>query len=540
MIRIEEIALGIDHHESDLKDRIATILGINTNYPVSYSVVKRAIDSRNKRNITFVYSVDVHIEGEKDFFDSLNNLSETIKTNVKKHRVRLYEPYSYSIKSVIPGSAKKSPIVVGTGPSGLFCGLVLAKAGLNPLIVERGRDVDARIKDVDAFFASGKLNTESNIQFGEGGAGTFSDGKLNTLINNPRTKYIFEEFIANGAPEEIAWNAKPHIGTDRLIEFVKNMRKKIIAYGGRILFDTCLSDIKVENGMLVAAVLNREQEVLTDDLIIATGHSARDTYEMLYKRGLEIKAKPFAIGVRIEHKAEKINKARYHDFYKHPSLPAASYKLVAHSSLKRSVYTFCMCPGGYVVAAASEKEQLVVNGMSEYAQDGENSNSALLVNVSPEDFGSDHPLAGIAFQRKWEHIAFIEGGKNYNAPAQRVGDFINKRSSVISSGVKPSYRPGVCFTTLDNCLPDYVVESIREALPVLGRKIKGFDDPDAVLTGVETRSSSPVKILRNENFQSNITGIYPAGEGAGYAGGIVSSAVDGLKVAEAVIKRYSA
>ncbi len=539
MIRIEEIALGIDHKESDLTDCIALILGININDLVSYSIAKRAIDSRSKRKISFVYSVDLQLKDENLFFASFHNQSEKIKKTVKKHRIRLIEPYSYSVPTLIPGIAKKRPVVVGTGPAGLFCGLVLAKAGLKPLIVERGKDVDTRIKDVDTFFSSGRLNTESNIQFGEGGAGTFSDGKLNTLINNPRTKYIFEEFIANGAPGEIAWNAKPHIGTDRLISVVKNLRKKIIAHGGEVLFDTCLTDIRVEEGRVVAAVLNREEEVLTDDLILATGHSARDTFEMLNKRGLEIKAKPFAIGLRIEHKAEAINKARYHDFYKDPRLSAASYKLVAHSSEKRSVYTFCMCPGGYVVAAASEEGAVVVNGMSKYAQDGENSNSALLVNVNPKDFGSDHPLAGIEFQRKWEHIAFFEGGKNYNAPAQLVGDFINRKPSVIAHEVNPTYKPGIRFTSLDKCLPDYVIESIREALPVLGRKIKGFDDPAAVLTGVETRSSSPVKLIRGETYQANIRGIYPTGEGAGYAGGIVSSAVDGLRVAEAVIQRYS-
>ncbi|MCP3922620.1 MAG: hypothetical protein GY714_08555 [Desulfobacterales bacterium] len=538
MIRIEEILLGIDHEDSDLTDHISSILDIDKKDIPHFSVSKRAIDSRNKRNIKFAYSVDVQIQDENSFFENFQKKSKKTKAKIKQHRIRLFEPYVYKIPVVKEGIVKKRPIVVGTGPSGIFCGLVLAKAGLRPLIIERGKDVDSRIKDVDQFFSSGELNTESNVQFGEGGAGTFSDGKLNTLIKNPRTKYIFEQFILNGASEEIGWNAKPHIGTDKLIQVVKNMRKDINDSGGEILFNTCLTDIKVEDGKVVAAVLNDNKEIETDDLIIATGHSARDTYEMLYERGLDIKAKPFSIGVRIEHEAESINKARYHDFYKHPKLPVASYKLVAHNSEKRSVYTFCMCPGGYVVAAASEKEGLVVNGMSEYSQGGENSNSALLVNVNPNDFESDHPLAGIEFQRKWEKLAFIEGGKNYCAPAQRVGDFINTKSTS-KNEVSPTYKPGVRFTSLDKCLPDYVIDSIKEALPVLGRKIKGFDDPDAILTGVETRSSSPVKLFRDDNLQSNINGIFPAGEGSGYAGGIVSSAVDGLKVAEIVIEKYN-
>jgi uncharacterized FAD-dependent dehydrogenase len=537
VIRIEEVVLGIDHEDCDLTDQITSILEIEKEALLSWTVAKRAVDSRNKRNIKFAYSIDVEIKNEESFIISLPEASDTIKTNVKRHRIRLQEPYVYIIPTATKGLSKKRPIVVGTGPSGIFCGLVLAKAGLNPLIIERGRDVDSRVKDVDLFFSSGKLNTESNVQYGEGGAGTFSDGKLNTLIKNPRTKYIFDQFIQYGAPGEIAWNAKPHIGTDKLIEVVKNMRKDIIDHGGEILFDTCLTDIKIDDGAIVAAVLNGNKEVLTDDLIVATGHSARDTYKMLYERGLEIKAKPFSIGLRIEHRAEDINKARYHSFYQHQRLPVATYKLVAHNSEKRSVYTFCTCPGGYVVASASEKNGVVVNGMSEYAQDGENSNSALMVNVNPEDFGSDHPLAGIDFQRKWEQLAFVEGGGNYCAPAQRVGDFIGKKESG-ENKVTPSYRPGVRFTSLDKCLPDYVTQSIKEALRVLGQKIKGFDDPDAILTGVETRSSSPVKLIRNDNLQANIAGIYPTGEGAGYAGGIVSSAVDGLKVAEAVIQKY--
>lgn len=537
-IIIEEITLGLEEEESFLSGKIAQVLEIKSEEIVSYSIAKRAIDSRNKRKILFVYSVEVKIKNQENYFSALQNAPESLKEKIKRHKVRIGEPYIYEIKRVAEKAVQKRPIVVGTGPAGLFAALLLAKSGLKPLVVERGKDVDSRIKDVNSFFADGKLNTKSNIQFGEGGAGTFSDGKLYTLINNPRTKYIFEEFIKAGAPEEIAWDAKPHIGTDKLRQIVKNIRQEIIENGGEVRFETCLTDIEVKNKKIVAAIFNGEEKVLTDDLIIATGHSARDTYEMLYKRKLEIKAKPFSVGVRIEHKAEAINKSQYGDFFDHPKLPAARYKLVAHLPGNRSVYTFCMCPGGYVVAASSEQGMLVVNGMSEYAQDGQNSNSALLVSVTPEDFDSDHPLAGMEFQRKWESKAFSAGGGDYKAPAQLVGDFLQDKESLKIKSVLPTYRPGVKLTSLNNCLPDYVVDSLRKALPLLDRKIKGFAHPEAVLTGVETRSSSPVRLLRNEFYQSNIKGIYPAGEGAGYAGGIVSSAVDGLTVAEAIIEKY--
>ncbi len=402
-------------------------------------------------------------------------------------------------------------------------------------MIEKGKDVDSRIKDINKFSSTGVFNPKSNIQFGEGGAGTFSDGKLYTLINDPRSKYIFEELIKAGAPEEIAWSASPHVGTDKLRGVIKNLRNEIIKLGGEVRFETCLTDLEIKDNKLKAIVVNDKEKIPVDELILATGHSSRDTYKMLYDRQLKMSQKPFSIGLRIEHHAEMINKSQYGDNYKHPKLSTAKYKLVQHLKYNRSVYTFCMCPGGYVMGATSEENTVVANGMSEYAQDGENSNSALLVPITTSDFASDHPLAGIEFQREWEKKAFIAGGSNYSAPVQLVGDFLENKASTEIKNVKPTYKPGVNPTSLNSCLPDYVIESIRNALPLLETKMKGFAHPEAVLTGIETRSSSTIRIERNKSYQSNISGIYPAGEGAGHAGGIVSSAIDGLKVAEAII-----
>lgn len=523
IIRIEEIQLDLDDNEEILKSKVSKILGLPEKEVLSYTIVKKAIDSRKKHNILFIYSLDVEVKDTK-----------AIKKWNKKHRARIQEPFIY--KEKIANKTNKNIIVVGSGPCGLFATLLLAKAGLNPLLIERGKDVDSRIKDVDKFSDTGIFNPKSNIQFGEGGAGTFSDGKLYTLINDPRSKYIFSELIKAGAPEEIAWSASPHVGTDKLRSVIKNLRNEIIKYGGKVKFETCLTDIKSNDGKIEAIIVNDSEKIPVDELILATGHSSRDTYKMLFDRQLKMSQKPFAIGVRIEHNAEMINKCQYGDNYKHPKLPTAKYKLVQHLKDKRPVYTFCMCPGGYVMGATSEENAVVTNGMSEYAQDGENSNSALLVPIKVSDFASDHPLAGIEFQREWERKAFIAGGSDYSAPVQLVGDFLEKRTSTEIKNVKPSYKPDIKPTTLDSCLPDYVLESLRLALPLLGTKIKGFAHPEAILTGVETRSSSTIRIERNENFESNIAGVYPAGEGAGHAGGIVSSAIDGMKVAEAIIE----
>jgi len=535
-IRIEEITIRLDEDENVLASRVTEILEIEEKELLEFTIVKRAIDSRNKRKILFVYSVDVTIKNPEDF---LVKIAETHKDKIKRHRIRLVTPYIYELKKVSANAKAKQPVIVGSGPSGLFVALLLAQAGLKPLIIERGKDVEARIKDVDLFFKEGKLNKESNIQFGEGGAGTFSDGKLYTMVDNPRKKFIFDELIEAGASPEIAIDAQAHIGTDKLRKIVKNIREKIIKLGGEVRFETCLNDIEIVDDKIVCAIFNEQEKIEVDELVIAVGHSARDTYEMLYKQGLTMTAKPFAIGLRIEHQSEMINKSQYGDYYNHTKLSAARYKLVEHVTENRSVYTFCMCPGGYVVAAASEEGRLVTNGMSENARDSKNSNSALLVNVLPSDFNSDHPLAGIEFQRKWEEKAFSVGGGNYRAPAQLVGDFMRNKPSTDTRSVAPTYQPGVRLTSLSSCLPDYVLNSIRKALPEMERKIKGFAHPDAILTGVETRSSSPIRIFRDKNLQSNIRGVYPAGEGAGYAGGIISAAIDGMLIAEEIIEKHS-
>jgi len=535
MISIQQIKLHIDHSKSEIQEEVAKILGLEFEDIKSYTITKRAIDSRKKNQmIYFVYSVNVEIDNEKEVLSS-----ELAVENAEHHRIMIKEPYTYEAPSIDASKAKSRPVVIGTGPSGMFSALLLAKAGLNPLVIERGGDINARISDVDRFLASGKLNTESNIQFGEGGAGTFSDGKLNTLITNPRIKYVFEELVKAGAPDTILWDAKPHIGTDKIRNVAKNIREQIIELGGEVRFNTKLTDIKITKNKVTGIIVNDNEEIKTDTLVLAIGYSARDTYKMLFDKKLDIEQKSFSVGVRIEHRAEMINKAQYDKFYKNKKLGSAKYKLVSHSKNNRTVYTFCMCPGGHVMPSTAQEGCVVTNGMSKYAQDGENSNSALLVNVGSEDFGSDHPLGGMEFQEKLEKKAFELGGSNYNAPVQLVGDFLNKIDSNRIKNIKPTYRPGVTPTSLDGCLPEFVIESIREAIPKLENKIKGFADPDAILTGVETRSSSPVRIVRDkETLQSNIEGIYPAGEGAGYAGGIVSSAVDGIRVSELILSQF--
>lgn len=526
LIRIEEISLGLDEGEAFLNHQVAAILEVAESEIININIIKRAIDSRHKRKILFNYSVDVEVKN-----------SDIVKVGNARHRTRWQEPYSYEIKGVTNQPANR-PVIVGFGPSGLFCALLLAKAGLKPLIIERGCDVDTRVNDVINFFKTGELNVSSNIQFGEGGAGTFSDGKLYTLINDHRSKYLFQELVAAGAPSEIIWSATPHIGTDKLRQVIKNIRQEIISLGGEVRFNSCLTGLNVVDSQIKKIIINNNEEIKVTDVILAIGHSARDTYQMLYDQKLLMTAKPFAMGVRIEHLAENINKAQYGDFYNNSKLGTAKYKLVEHLEGARSVYTFCMCPGGYVMAAASETGYLVVNGMSEYAQNGINSNSALLVPISVSDFKSTHPLAGVEFQRYWEKKAYDLGGSNYQAPAQLVGDFLAGRQSTEIKSVKPSYPLGVKLTSLEHCLPDYVVNSLKKALPVMAKKIAGFDHSEAILTGVETRSSSPVRIDRNQRLESNIAGLYPIGEGAGYAGGIVSSAIDGMIAAETIISKY--
>ncbi|MFT4553739.1 MAG: putative FAD-dependent dehydrogenase [Chlamydiales bacterium] len=541
LIRVDEIHLKIEEPETVLPEKIATILGIPKSEIIDYEVIKRAVDSRDVKKVHFVYSVDVKLSDAEKFF---LEISLRDKATVVRYRVRLQLPYEHEIDKIFSNEKRPRPIIIGTGPGGMFAGLLLAKSGLNPIVVDQGKKVEERIKDVEEFFVTGVLNKNSNIQFGEGGAGTFSDGKLNTSKDSPWKRFILEEFVEAGAPPEILIEAQPHIGTDELRKIIINIRQKIIDLGGEVRFETCLTDLEIRDGKLVAGIFNGNERIEADELVLAIGHSARDTYKMLYENKLDIKSKPFSMGVRIEHTAEMINRSRYGSFYKNPKLPTARYQLVAHLKQNRSVYSFCMCPGGMVVAAATEEGRLVTNGMSERAQDGQNSNSALLVNVFPKDYGSDHPLAGVEFQRHWEEKSYQAGGGNYKAPAQLVGDFLAHRPSVerknASAGCKnivPTYDRGVSMTTLDGCLPDYILASLREALPVFNQKIKGFMSPEALLIGTETRSSSPVKIMRDANFESNIKGIYPAAEGSGYAGGIMSAGIDGLIVAEAVIKK---
>lgn len=530
MIRLNDVKLPLDYNENEIKEAAARQLKINKEQLKSASLFRRSIDARRKESITFIAAIDVELKGDEG----------SVLRRCRSNKVSNVVPYRYDLprcKQLV-----QKPIVVGAGPAGLFAALILAQAGQCPILIERGKSVDERTADVNAFWSGGKLCTESNVQFGEGGAGTFSDGKLNTGTKDVRSRKVITEFVNHGAPSEILFNAKPHIGTDRLKATVKNIREEIIRLGGDVRFQTKLVGIGCKNGSVERITVrncdNTTEELYTDNVILALGHSARDTFRMLFDSGFIMEPKPFAVGVRIEHLQEKINKSQFGKFYNNKSLGAADYKLNVHLNSGRGVYTFCMCPGGTVVAAASEENTVVTNGMSEFARDKINANSALLVGVNPSDFGSDHPLSGVDFQRKIEHSAFAAGGGSYFAPVQRVGDLLKHQNTTSFGDVTPSYEPGYSFAQLSEYLPTFVAESIREAIPLLDRKLHGFADPDAVLTGAETRSSSPVRILRGEDMQSAaVGGVYPCGEGAGYAGGIISAAVDGIKCAEAILRK---
>lgn len=535
MLRIQNIKVPIEKAKNKEEERRAILdqiikkTGSQRDQIKNVSIYRKSIDARKKNEIFFVYACDFE-SGQED------------RLLKKARKLSLIRTPDMSYQEVISGDEKpvNRPIIVGSGPAGLFAGLFLARRGYRPVLLERGDDVDTRTRKIERFWQEGILDPESNVQFGEGGAGTFSDGKLTTLINDRRCRNIIEEFIEAGAPEDILYKSKPHIGTDILRTTVKNLRKKIIALGGEVRFGSKLTDILIKDNQVVGITINGKETLPCDVLLVAIGHSARDTFELLYNRGLHISQKAFSIGVRVEHRQKMINCAQYGDNHEVSSiLGAADYKLSYHSANGRSAYTFCMCPGGTVVAAASEENTVVTNGMSEYKRDAENANAALLVNVTPQDFGSDHPLAGVEFQRKWERLAFEAGGGNYFAPAQTIGSFLKRSDKRERLGeVQNSYRPGITLTEIENCLPDYVVETMREALLHFDEKLKGFASPDGLLTGVETRSSSPIRINRDENHLSNIGGVYPVGEGAGYAGGIMSSAVDGVKTAEKVMERY--
>ena len=529
MLRLTELKLRLDHSEHELKAAILKRLGIGANELAGYSIFRRSYDARKPSAITLTYTLDVEVTNEAALLQRLEDGARHVKPTPDTR---------YQFVARAPQGLPSRPVVIGTGPCGLFAGLILAQMGFRPVILERGKIVRERTKDTFGLWRKGQLNPESNVQFGEGGAGTFSDGKLYSQIKDPHHygRKVLTEFVKAGAPDEILYVSKPHIGTFRLVGMVENLRATIQELGGEIRFQSRVEDLAIDNGQVRGVTLAGGEYIAADHVVLAVGHSARDTFQMLYDRGVHIEAKPFSIGLRIEHPQSLIDRARFGKNAGHPLLGAADYKLVHHCSNGRSVYSFCMCPGGTVVAATSEPGRVVTNGMSQYSRNERNANSGIVVGITPADYPG-HPLAGIAFQRHWEARAFEAGGGNYCAPAQRVGDFLAGRPSTALGSVVPSYTPGIHLTDLSSCLPDYVIAAIREALPVFDKQIRGFAMDDAVLTGVETRTSSPIRIRRNAAYQSlNTRGLFPAGEGAGYAGGIMSAAVDGIEVAEAVAR----
>ncbi len=528
MLRLTDLKLPLDHPETALHEAILERLKVEPEQLLRYNIFKRSPDARKRSAISLIYSVDVELTDEASVAARLKGVPH----------VALTPDMAYRFVAQAPADLQERPVIIGFGPCGILAALVLAQMGFRPIVLERGKIVRERTQDTWGLWRRNKLNPESNVQFGEGGAGTFSDGKLYTQIKDPRflSRKVLTEFVKAGAPEEILWINRPHIGTFRLVGMVEKMRADIIALGGEIRFQSKVEDVVIEDGEVRGLVVNGEL-ITSRHVILAVGHSARDTFEMLHARGVYIEPKPFSLGFRIEHPQSMIDECRYGRFAGHPILGAADYKLVHHASNGRAAYSFCMCPGGTVVAATSEEGRVVTNGMSQYSRNEHNANAGLVVGINPEDYPGypQDPLAGMRFQRHWESRAFELGGRNYNAPAQRVGDFLAGRPSTKLGSVVPSYKPGVTLTDLSTALPDYAITALREAIPALSRQIRGYDMPDAVLTGVETRTSSPIRIKRGPDYQSlNTRGLYPAGEGASYAGGIMSAAIDGIEVAEAV------
>ena len=520
MIRINNIKIRKDINDTELLDLLIEKYKIKKIDIIDWKISKKSIDARKKDDVHYVYSIDLNLKNEEKYkkFDKVKDFKMPI-INIKN-------------------KDNKKVVIVGCGPSGLFSALVLVQNGISPIVIEQGDCVENRKKIVDEFFKTGKLNELSNVQFGEGGAGTFSDGKLTTGINSPFCKKVLQEFVNFGAPKEILYLSKPHIGTDILINVIKNMRNYIISKGGNFIFNTKVIDFEIKNNIIKGVYCvtpNEEKFIECNNVILAIGHSSRDTFKKLYEKGINMEKKNFSVGLRIEHLQSEINKAQYGTITK-LKLPSADYKLAYHSPSGRSCYTFCMCPGGVVVGSSSEKNTIVTNGMSYFARDGKNANSAILVNVIPNDFTDSSPLAGINFQKDLEKKAFILGGSNYFAPIQRVEDFLQNKKSEFIGKIKPTYLPRVTLSNLNDILPDFVSSTLKEGINYFDNKLSGFANPDSILTGVETRSSSPVRILRNENLISNISGLYPCGEGAGYAGGIMSAAVDGIKCAIAILE----
>lgn len=517
MLRIENIKVFEELNKEDLLKKCLSKAKVDQKDVTSFRIARKSIDARKKEEIFYNYSIDIEVKDENKY-KFLKKISDDVlelNNNVKRN-------------------SSLRPVVIGSGPAGLFCAKYLAENGAKPILIEQGKKVEDRIKDVELFRTKGILNTKSNVQFGEGGAGTFSDGKLTSGINSPLCRKVLRDFVTFGGPEEIEYVNKPHIGTDKLVEIVKNIREYIIDKGGDVFFEEKFIDFEEENGKIISCITDK-RKIETDCIVLAVGHSARDTFEMLYNKNIKMEKKNFSVGVRIEHKQQLINEAQYGNFTK-LKLPPAEYKMAYHNDKTgRSCYTFCMCPGGEVIASSSEEGTIVTNGMSKFARDKENANSALLVNVTPDDFKGDSPLEGMYFQKEIEQKAFKIGGENYNAPCQRLGDFLNIQGE--SKEVIPSYVPGVKYTSISEIFPKYVVDTLKEGIIYFDKRIKGFASPGAIITAPETRSSSPVKVLRNEKYESvSVEGLFPCGEGPGHAGGIMSAAVDGINVAIKILE----